>query len=78
MSENFASLFAKYENKIITLRMNDGKTIKGILIEYDGIMNMTLDDAKDVTNEESLILGRTLIRGSNITAIILPEDTQLN
>lgn len=75
MPENFSSILAKYDSKNIILRMNDGKTIKGIMIEYDGIMNMTLDDAKDVSNEEPVIIGRTLIRGSNIMAIVLPEET---
>jgi small nuclear ribonucleoprotein (snRNP)-like protein len=76
MSDNFVSLFAKYKNKIITVKMNDRKTIKGMLMEYDKIMNMTLDGAKDVSSENPLILGRTLIKGNSITAISFPIESK--
>ncbi|MBT3329733.1 MAG: hypothetical protein HOE93_02625 [Nitrosopumilus sp.] len=76
MSDNFVSLFAKYKNKIITVKMNDRKTIKGMLMEYDKIMNMTLDGAKDVSSENPLILGRTLIKGNSITAISFPIENK--
>ena len=76
MSENFVNLFAKYKNKIIVVRMNDKTTIEGMLIEYDGIMNVTLDDARDVSNKKTLPLGRTLVRGSRITAISFPTDNE--
>lgn len=56
------------------LRMNDGKTINGRLVEYDEFMNMTLNDAKEESNVNSKNLGNTLIRGSNITAIILSDE----
>lgn len=54
--------------------MNDGKTINGRLVEYDEFMNMTLNDAKEESNVNSKNLGNTLIRGSNITAIILSDE----
>jgi len=76
MSDNFVSLFAKYKNKIITVKMNDRKTIKGMLMEYDKIMNMTLDGAKDVSSENTIILGRTLIKGNSITAISFPIESK--
>jgi len=56
--------------------MNDKTTIQGMLIEYDGIMNMTLDDARDVSNKKALHLGRTLVRGSRITAISFPTENK--
>ena len=76
MSENFINLFAEYKNKIIVVRMNDKTTIQGMLIEYGGIMNMTLDDARDVSNKKALHLGRTLVRGSRITAISFPTENK--
>jgi small nuclear ribonucleoprotein (snRNP)-like protein len=74
MSDNFVNLFAEYKNKIIMIKMNDRKTIEGKLIEYDKIMNVTLDDAKDISNKKILYLGMTLVRGSRITAISFPTE----
>ncbi|KEQ57072.1 putative snRNP Sm-like protein [Marine Group I thaumarchaeote SCGC AAA799-E16] len=74
MSENFSMLFLKCINKKITLRMNNGKTINGMLVEYDEFMNMTLNDAREESNENFKNLGNTLIRGSSITAIVLPDE----
>ena len=56
------------------LRMNDGKTINGMLVEYEEFMNITLNNAKEESNESSKNLGNALIRGSNITAIILSDE----
>lgn len=67
-------LFLKCINKKITLRMNNGKTINGMLVEYDEFMNMTLNDAREESNENFKNLGNTLIRGSSITAIVLPDE----
>jgi small nuclear ribonucleoprotein (snRNP)-like protein len=39
-------------------------------------MNMTLDGAKDVSSENPLILGRTLIKGNSITAISFPIENK--
>jgi small nuclear ribonucleoprotein len=37
-------------------------------------MNLTLDDAEDVTEEKHEKLGKILLRGDNILAVSLPEE----
>ena len=38
-------------------------------------MNLSLDDAKDVTDEKPQNLGKILLRGDNILAISLPDES---
>ena len=49
-------------------------TIQGILKDFDIHMNLTLEDAKDVTNEKHEKIGKTLLRGDNILLISLPKE----
>ena len=37
-------------------------------------MNLTLEDAEDVSEEKHEKLGKILLRGDNILAVSLPED----
>jgi small nuclear ribonucleoprotein len=37
-------------------------------------MNLTLDDAEDVTDEEPEKLGKILLRGDNVLSVSLPDD----
>jgi small nuclear ribonucleoprotein len=37
-------------------------------------MNLTMDDAEDITDEKHASLGKILLRGDNILAISLPND----
>jgi small nuclear ribonucleoprotein len=37
-------------------------------------MNLTLNDAEDVTEETPIALGKILLRGDNILAISLPDE----
>jgi small nuclear ribonucleoprotein len=38
-------------------------------------MNLTLDDAEDVTDETIQKLGKILLRGDNILAVSLPDES---
>ena len=37
-------------------------------------MNLTLDDAEDITNETPVKLNKILLRGDNILLISLPKE----
>ena len=50
------------------------KTIQGKLKDFDIHMNLTLEDAEDVSEEKHEKLGKVLLRGDNILAVSLPED----
>lgn len=62
------------KNKSVLLRLRNNKTIKGSLLDFDVHMNLTLDNAEDVSDEKSEKLGKILLRGDNILVVSLPDD----
>ena len=61
-------------DRIITLRLRNGRTIRGRLQEFDIHMNLTLHDAQDVTDEKPVEIGSMLLRGDNVLLISLPDE----
>jgi len=76
MSIDIPTLLMHNKNKIIQIRIRDNKTIRGILQEFDRLMNLTLDDAEDISDTKTVKLGKILLRGNNIIAISLPEESE--
>jgi len=74
MADEISTLMNNSKNKSVLLRLRNNKTIKGNLLDFDVHMNLTLDDAEDVSNEKSEKLGKILLRGDNILAVSLPEE----
>ncbi len=74
MADEISTLMGNSKNKTILLRLRSNKTITGSLLDFDVHMNLTLDDAKDVS-EKPQNLGKILLRGDNILAISLPEES---
>jgi small nuclear ribonucleoprotein len=76
MSIDIPTLLNNNKNKIIQIRIRDNKTISGILQEFDRLMNLTLDDAEEISDTKTVKLGKILLRGNNIIAISLPEESE--
>ncbi len=76
MSIDIPTLLKHNKNKIIQIRIRDNKTISGILQEFDRLMNLTLDDAEDISGTKIVKLGKILLRGNNIIAIFLPKESE--
>jgi len=74
MADEISTLMSNSKNKSVLLRLRNNTTIKGNLIDFDVHMNLTLDDAEDVSDEEPEKLGKILLRGDNILSISLPDD----
>ena len=74
MADEISTLMSSCKGKIVLLRLRNNKTIQGALIDFDIHMNLTLDNAEDITEEKHLNLGKVLLRGDNILAISLPTD----
>ena len=74
MSYEISTLMNNTKDKLLTLKLRNTKTIQGILKEFDIHMNMTLEDAEDVSAEKPEKLGKILIRGDNIIAISMDKD----
>ncbi len=74
MSDEISTLMSNSKNKSVLLRLRNNKTIKGSLLDFDVHMNLTLDNAEDVSDEKSEKLGKILLRGDNILVVSLPDD----
>jgi len=74
MSNDIPTLLKHNRNKIVQLRIRDNKTIRGVLLDFDLFLNLTLDDAEEISDIKVVKLGKILLRGNNIIAISLPEE----
>ena len=74
MAFEISTLMNNSKDKVVLLRMKNTKTIQGILKEFDIHMNMTLEDAEDISDEKPEKLGKILIRGDNILAVSIPKE----
>ena len=74
MADEISTLMRNNRNKSIFLRLRNNKTIKGNLVDFDVYMNLTLDDAEDVSDGKTQKLGKILLRGDNVLTISLPDD----
>ena len=74
MADEISTAMSACQGKIVLLRLRNTKTVQGTLIDFDIHMNLTLDNAEDISEEKHLSLGKILLRGDNILAISLPTD----
>ncbi len=74
MADEISTVMSNCQGKVVLLRLRNTKTIQGSLIDFDIHMNLTLNNAEDITDEKHISLGKILLRGDNILAISLPTD----
>ncbi len=74
MADEISTLMAKSKDKDVLLRLRNNKTVHGTLKDFDIHMNLTLDDAEDISEEKPVKLGTVLLRGDNILAVSLPKE----
>jgi len=74
MADEISTLMSNNKDKIVLLRLRNTKTIQGVLQDFDIHMNLTLNDAEDISEEKHEKLGKILLRGDNILAISLPKE----
>ena len=74
MADEISTLMSNNKGKVVLLRLRNTKTIQGALQDFDIHMNLTLENAEDVTEEKHEQLGKILLRGDNILAISLPKE----
>ncbi len=74
MSYDITTLMNDNKDKVILIRFRNTKTIQGVLKEFDIHMNLTLEDAEDISDEKPEKLGKILIRGDNILLVSVPKE----
>lgn len=75
MVDEISTLMANNKDKTVLLRLRNNKTLQGTLKDFDIHMNLTLDDAKDITDEKPVTIGTALLRGDSIIAISLQKES---
>ena len=76
MADELSTLMRNSKEKLVLLRLRNTSSVQGILKDFDIHMNLTLEDAEDVTDGNSKKLGKILLRGDNILLISLPTDKE--
>jgi len=74
MPFEISTLMNDSKDKIVLLRMKNSTTIQGRLKQFDIHMNLTLDDAEYISDENPEKLGTILIRGDNILVVSIPKE----
>ncbi len=74
MAYEISTLMNKSKDKVVLIKLRNTKTIQGILKDFDIHMNLTLQDAEDISEEKPEKLGTILIRGDNILLVSMPKD----
>ena len=74
MADEITTLMNNSKDKVVLLRLRNTRTVQGVLVDFDIHMNLTLDNAEDVSEGKTEKLGKILLRGDNILAVSLPED----
>ena len=74
MADEISTLMNNSKDKVVLLRLRNTKTIQGTLKDFDIHMNLTLENAEDISDEKHEKLGKILLRGDNILAVSLPDD----
>ena len=69
-----STLMNNSKDKVVLLRMKNSRTIQGRLKQFDIYMNLTLDDAEYISDENPEKLGTILIRGDNILVVSVPKE----
>ena len=75
MADEISTLMSNNKDKVILLRLRNNRTIRGSLQDFDVHMNLTLKDAEDITDEKPNSLGTILLRGDNVLAVSLPDES---
>lgn len=68
-SETPLSILSKSLDEIILVKMKDDRIFRGKLKGFDQHLNLLLEDAEDVSTEETKKLGLVIIRGNNVMII---------
>ena len=74
MADEISTLMSNSKGKTVLLRLRNTKTIQGTLKDFDIHMNLTLENAEDISEEKHESLGKILLRGDNILLVSLPEE----
>ena len=74
MADEISTLMSNNKGKVVLLRLRNSQTLQGVLQDFDIHMNLTLEDAEDISEEKHEKLGKILLRGDNLLLVSLPKE----
>lgn len=74
MADEISTLMSNNKGKVVLLRLRNTQTLQGVLQDFDIHMNLTLENAEDISEEKHEKLGKILLRGDNILLVSLPKE----
>jgi len=70
MSKAHAPELKKFMDKKISLRINGGRQVEGVLTGFDPFMNLVLDNAVEITKQNVRNnVGMVVIRGNSVVML---------
>ncbi len=76
MPEGPLAVVERLIDQRVSLQLRDGREIAGKLLGLDEHLNVVLDDATETAAEASRHLGRLVVRGSNVVALMAPSGAR--
>lgn len=65
-----AKILEENIGKLVLVKLKGGRCLRGVLSSFDQHMNLVLNRAEDITNEEQTEqLGTIVVRGDNVILI---------
>ncbi|XP_054257839.1 small nuclear ribonucleoprotein G-like [Macrosteles quadrilineatus] len=69
MSKAHPPELKKFMDKKLSLKLNAGRHVQGILRGFDPFMNVVLDETVEIKNNEQNNIGMVVIRGNSIVMV---------
>jgi len=75
MSEMATKIFEQSIGKTVLVELKGGRGVRGRLYSYDQHMNLVLEDAEEIGEENSTRrIGTIIVRGDNVVLISPPPS----
>lgn len=69
MSETATKVLERSLNQPVLVKLRGERAVRGKLFSFDEHMNLVLEDAEGISNNEGKKLGRIIVRGDNVVLV---------
>lgn len=76
MSEMATKIFEQSLNQLVLVKLRGERAVRGKLFSFDEHMNLVLENAEEISNNEKKKLGTIIVRGDNVVLVSPPPKRQ--